>query len=59
MAITVPSVAMLSVSQIGRPSWRMEPQSGGTMRAREIGRPAAGASQTKAQIVLSEISSQQ
>src|SRR5262249_18764953 len=56
--IAVPSVAMLMVSHIGRHNWWMKPQSGGTMRT---ARSAAcvGASATKAQIVLSEINSQQ
>ena len=58
IAITVPSVAMLSVSQIGRHSSWIEPQSGGTMRAPRSA-ACAGASETNAQIVLSEISSQQ
>ena len=58
IAIAVPSVAMLSVSQIGRPSWKIEPQSGGTMRAPRSA-ACAGASVTNAQIVLSEIRFQQ
>ena len=49
---------MLSVSQIGRHSLRMEPQSGGTMRAPRSA-ACVGASKTNAQIVLSEISCQQ
>ena len=56
--IAVPSVAMLMVSHIGRHNAWMKPQSGGTMRtARSTA--CVGASATKAQIVLSEISSQQ
>ena len=57
MPIAVPSVAMLSVSQSGRHSFAMKPQSGGTMRA---ARSAAwtGASSTNGQMVLSEMSCQ-
>jgi hypothetical protein len=58
IAMTVPSVAMLSVSQIGRHSPWMEPQSGGTMRAPRSA-ACVGASSTNAQIVLSEIRFQQ
>jgi hypothetical protein len=56
--IAVPSVAMLMVSQSGRPRFATKRQSGGTIR---IARSAAcvGASVTKAQIVFSEISCQQ
>src|SRR6516164_4671120 len=58
MPIAVPSVAMLMVSHSGRASARMKLQSGGTMRAARSA-ACAGASVTKAQIVLSEISCQQ
>ena len=49
---------MLSVSQIGRHSVWMKAQSGGTMRAPRSA-ACCGASETKAQIVLSEMSCQQ
>src|SRR5579862_9453532 len=52
MPMAVPSVAILMVSQSGRPSLAMEPQSGGTMRTARSA-ACAGASVTKAQIVLS------
>ena len=58
IAISVPSVAMLRVSQIGRHSSWMKPQSGGTMRTPRSA-ACAGASMTNAQIVLSEMSCQQ
>src|SRR5262249_20147580 len=56
--ISVPSVAMLMVSHIGSHNAWMKPQSGGTMRTARSA-ACAGASATKAQIVLSEINSQQ
>src|SRR6202048_995229 len=55
--IAVPSVAMLTVSQIGRQSFAMKLQSGGTMRAARSA-ACAGASSTNGQIVFSEMSCQ-
>src|SRR5262245_29910150 len=52
IAMTVPSVAILMVSHIGRHRTRIKPQSGGTMRTPKS-TACVGASTTKAQIVLS------
>ena len=54
----VPSVAMLSVSQMGLPSWVMYSQRGGVARV-QISSAMRGASQTKNHVVAADICCQQ